>query len=392
MFLADAAKVRVIADVHAEHVDAEARFPVESLASLRRTPLLGLVVPAEMGGPGGDLFDLVAVAQELARSCLATSFIWAMHCQQVDAIVRFADPALQATIIPDLLAGRTYLASVTTEPGSDRQLLHAEAAAVPANGELAFCRASPIVTGVRHADAFLVTMRASPTDGTNHVTLVYAQRSQVRIVELAKWDTLGMRGTESNGVVIEGSVPSMQVVGSVGGFRTIAVESYAAVGHIGWAAAWIGAAREATRRVVRALNDDARARRALSDVRTDRLARARHELELAQALLAVVTHNVDRERRLGRSLADPGLQIQINALKVTASELAFSVVDTLIEVVGLDRGYRRTSSLRLEAAFRDLRSATLNYGNDRLRLVDGHLQMLDRGIHLAGDTVIDGSG
>jgi acyl-CoA dehydrogenase len=37
----------------------------------------------------------------------------------------------------------------------------------------------------------------------------------------------------------------------------------------------------------------------------------------------------------------------------------------------------------LERAFRDLRSASLNYGNDRLRRASGALALMDSEVHFA---------
>jgi hypothetical protein len=54
------------------------------------------------------------------------------------------------------------------------------------------------------------------------------------------------------------------------------------------------------------------------------------------------------------------------------------VVDGLMEVAGLATGYRRTPESPLERIFRDLRSASLMYSNDRLLLASGRLGLLDR--------------
>jgi acyl-CoA dehydrogenase len=58
-------------------------------------------------------------------------------------------------------------------------------------------------------------------------------------------------------------------------------------------------------------------------------------------------------------------------------------VDRLVQFAGLSRGYARNSPMPLERAFRDLRSASLNYSNDRLLTAIGSLQALDRPVRLA---------
>jgi alkylation response protein AidB-like acyl-CoA dehydrogenase len=83
------------------------------------------------------------------------------------------------------------------------------------------------------------------------------------------------------------------------------------------------------------------------------------------------------------TLGAPSTQLLMNALKVTASEQCLAAVDELIEVVGMRHGYLKDSSLALERALRDLRSAALNYSNDRLHAVDGALVLLDSEVRFA---------
>jgi acyl-CoA dehydrogenase len=82
-------------------------------------------------------------------------------------------------------------------------------------------------------------------------------------------------------------------------------------------------------------------------------------------------------------IATPPVQLLINTLKTEAADGCFRAVDELVEMTGLQGGYLARSPLRLERAFRDLRSASLNYGNDRLRLASGSLALMDSGLRFA---------
>lgn len=371
---------------YANEVDASARFPVENLKALRETGLLGLLVPVAQGGLGADLADLVEVSQVLAAECLSTAMIWAMHCQQVDLVVRHAQPRLQKHLLPRIARGEVYLASVTTEPGKGGHLLTGDAP-VQADGEwLRLDRQAPVVTGGTHSDGFLVTMRASPEAQPNELTLVYADREQLDPQVQGGWDALGMRGTASIRMRLTGSVPAWQIVGEPGGFRTVAIESLAPVGHIAWAACWLGAARGAFAALINLVRSPDRPGSidVRSDLVTERLARIRVDLELVSGYLHSVRNEVLTHRRNGRTLDTPATQIHLNTLKVVAAERCFSAIDRLVQLAGLSLGYRRDSTIPLERCFRDLRSASLNYANDRLLTASGALAVLDRGVQLAG--------
>jgi acyl-CoA dehydrogenase len=370
---------------HASDADASARFPVENLRALRETGLLGLLVPAEHGGLGGGLTDLVDIAQELAAECLSTAMIWAMHCQQVDPLVRYAGPRLRDRLLPRIAGGTAYLASVTTEPGKGGHLLTAVAPARTDGEQLWLERDAPVVTGGEVADGFLITMRAAEEAREDQLTLVYADRDQLDVSLRSGWETLGMRGTASVGMRLTGSVPVWQAVGEPGGFRTVALESLAPVGHLAWAGCWLGAARGAFARLVALIRspDRPRSLNITSDLFAERLARIRIDLEVVSAYLRTVCDEVVACREEGATLDVPAIQIHLNTLKVVAAERTFSAIDHMVQLAGLSLGYRRDAAVPLERHFRDLRSASLNYANDRLLVANGALALLDRSVRLA---------
>ncbi|GAA4929098.1 acyl-CoA dehydrogenase family protein [Actinoplanes utahensis] len=371
---------------HAAAVDAAARFPEEGMQALRASGLLGLLVPAEHGGMGGGLSDLLTVGRTLASACSSTAMIWAMHCQQVDALVRHATPRLHTELLPRIASGEVYLASVTTEAATGGRLLTA-AAALHETGELLdLRREAPIVTGGLHADGYLVTMRAGEEASRQSVSLVYVDRDQLDYETAGTWDPLGMRGTQSVAMTLTASVPRHHVVGVPGEFRDVAVDSMIPVGHLGWAACWLGAAQGALRDVVRLIGSRRRpgSLDPASDLVRERLARVRLDLELVSAYVERAAAEVMEHRAAGTSLDEPTTQIHLNVVKVAAAELTFGAVNRLVQLVGMSTGYMRTSSLPLERVFRDLRSASLNNADDRLLVATGALSLLDRGVRLAG--------
>lgn len=368
---------------HADAVDQAARFPVASVDALRRSGLMGLLVPVEHGGLGGTLGDLARVAAELSGHCLSTGMIWAMHCQQVAAIARHADPRLKARLLPRVAAGEVYLASVTSEKVKGGHLLSAVAPLRRAGDRVLLDRDAPIVTGGAHADGFLVTMRDGESAHPDEVSLVYADRDQVEVVldERRPWNPLGMRGTHSGPLRLTGEVDGTALVGGPAGFREVALSTFVPTGHIAWAACWLGAARAAARGVLELVRSPAGRKQfpVDSELLRTRLAEVRLDLDTTAALLAQVVHDTG-------ATANPeavDVQLRLNGVKVHAARRCFAVVDALIELVGLRHGYMRGGDVPLERVFRDLRSATLNYANDRLLLANGSLALVDRAVRLA---------
>ncbi|MBF9128542.1 acyl-CoA/acyl-ACP dehydrogenase [Plantactinospora sp. S1510] len=369
---------------HAREVDLTAAFPTDNLAALRKSGLLGLLVPQRYGGLGGDLADLVEIAGELAAECLSTAMIWAMHCQQVDVLLHHASAPLRDRLLPRIAAGDVYLASVTTEAGKGGHLLSADAAITRQDDDLLIDRMAPVVTGGEYADGFLITMRTSPDATAHEVSLVYADRDQLTLAGRGNWDPLGMRGTHSLGFSITGRVGADQLLGEPGGFRAITIESMVPAGHLGWAACWLGGARAAYAGLLRMLRSPDRPSSIDlgSPLVAERLARIRLDLEAVSAYLHAALAEVVTARRAGEPLSGTATQLHLNSLKVLAAELTFQAVDRMVQVGGLGLAYRRDSPLPLERVFRDLRSASLNYANDRLLVTNGALCMMDTAVTL----------
>ncbi|MGK5543254.1 acyl-CoA dehydrogenase family protein [Streptomyces sp. URMC 127] len=374
-------QVAAVAAEHLARTDRDASFPVEALDEMRRTGLLGLLVPASHGGLGGTTEDVVSASIALGRTDMSVAMIFAMHCQQVAALVRYGNQQLRDELLPEIAAGRVYLASVTTEAGKGGHLLTAESALTARDDELLIDRFAPIVTGGEYADGFLVTMQSPPPASPNQVSLVYAHRDQLTVERSGDWQPLGMRASHSVALRLTGTVPAHHVVGEHGGFRTIATTVFAPMAHLGWSACWLGTAAGALSRVVKLLRaPQSRGRVDLgSELLLTRLSRARQRIETVHALLARTLQVVATTD----DLSVPRVQLLLNSLKITAAEECHQAVDGLIDAVGMRHGYLKDSPTRLEHSLRDLRSAALNYSNDRLHLADGKLALLDPEVRLA---------
>lgn len=373
-------EVLAAAAAHAEQADETAEFPTAALDAMRATGLLGLLVPTGYGGGGGGLDDLVDVTLRLARVDMSVALIFAMHCQQVVAVVRHAVGPLAERLLPALGKGDLYLASVTTERGKGGHLLSSESSVRQDAGQLTIDRDAPIVTGGQHADAFLITTLAPDATSPTQVSLVYARRDQLTLEVRGGWQPLGMRATQSVPMRLTGRVPADQVIGAPGRFREIVAPTFGPLAHIGWSAAWLGAATGALSRILHHIRDAGRGQfDPSSELLLTRLARVRGRLDLVNALLRHTVAAVESTPEV----ADPSTQLLVNSLKVHAAEQCFAAADEMVELVGLRHGYLRSSPLYLERVFRDLRSASLNYANDRLLLVNGALTLRDRQVHLA---------
>lgn len=362
---------------YARAVDRERRFPEESLDALRSLGLAGYFIPRELGGVGGSLDTYVKVAALLGEECLSTAVVWAMHAQQVDVLVNQEFEGRER-VLGDIAARQLLVASVTTEYGKGGSLLNSISPLVRDGSRLRVERAAPIVACAEQAEYFLITMKAA--DKASAPTLVLVHRADGEIKVTGPWNTLGMRGTMSLPMSFNVTVPPERIIGE--SFRQLVIRTMIPVGHLGWVAAWFGAARGAFSRVLSRLRQlGAKKEKNLdSDLLRARLAEVRVSLDLVEAMLASISSKMDRlraERAPQEAYEEITFNIAVNNLKIAGSRMMFAAVDQLVEICGLFGGYVEDDEMGLERVFRDMRSASLMFHNDRLLDANGNLVFVE---------------
>jgi alkylation response protein AidB-like acyl-CoA dehydrogenase len=103
----------------AEELDREHRFPYELVAELAELGLMGLPVPEEYGGAGGDTVSYAVAIEELTRIDSSVAITVAAHTSLgTMPILLFGSEEQKRKWLPDLASGRRLAAFGLTEPGA----------------------------------------------------------------------------------------------------------------------------------------------------------------------------------------------------------------------------------------------------------------------------------
>ncbi len=106
----------------AEELDREARFPYELVAELAKLGLMGLPIPEEYGGAGGDTVSYAIAIEELTRIDSSVAITVAAHTSLgTMPILLFGNEEQKQEWLPRLASGQGLAAFGLTEPdaGSD---------------------------------------------------------------------------------------------------------------------------------------------------------------------------------------------------------------------------------------------------------------------------------
>jgi acyl-CoA dehydrogenase len=368
-----------VAAVHADDVDRNARFPVETIDALREQRALSAFVGSEYGGDGVSFPAIARACFELGRRCGASAMVFAMHQIQVATIARHLDGAPWfEDYLRELVAGQRLIASVTSEAGTGGDMGRSVAALTPAgDGRATFEKQAPTVSYGAYADDLLTTLRATPDAGPGEQVAVLARAADTTLEPTGTWDPLGMRGTCSPGYVVRAHIATEQALAAP--FSTIASATMVPVSHLLWAHLWLGIATDAfdrARAFVRAA-----ARRApgepvpaalkLSHVMTQlSLLRA----EVRSALDEWQEAETDRER-----LATMAFALRFNNLKLAASEQAPRVCQGAMGVCGIV-GFKNDTPFSVGRHLRDSMSASLMVANERIHQTNAGLLLIAKDV------------
>jgi short/branched chain acyl-CoA dehydrogenase len=103
----------------AEELDREHRFPYEIVSELAELGLMGIPVPEEHGGGGGDTLSYAIAIEELTRVDSSVAITVAAHTSLgTMPILLFGTDEQKQEWLPDLASGRKLAAFGLTEPGA----------------------------------------------------------------------------------------------------------------------------------------------------------------------------------------------------------------------------------------------------------------------------------
>jgi len=103
----------------AEELDREHRFPYEIVAELAELGLMGILVPEEYGGAGGDTLSYAIAIEELSKVDSSVAITVAAHTSLgTMPILLYGTEEQKREWVPDLASGKRLAAFGLTEPGA----------------------------------------------------------------------------------------------------------------------------------------------------------------------------------------------------------------------------------------------------------------------------------
>jgi acyl-CoA dehydrogenase len=361
------ARARAAADVaraNAAAVDAEARFPGEAFAELRKQRLLAIQVPQALDGEGATIAEIADVCYILGQSCSSTALIYAMHQIKMACIVRhFKNNAAHERILRRIGAEQLLMASSTTEGQAGGNVRSSEAAVEHDGAQITLERKATVISYAVEADGIVTTARRAADAPGNDQVLLVLLKSDYTLERLQVWDTLGMRGTHSEGFTLRARAAAGQILPEP--YERIHAQTMVPFAHLLWGSVWAGIAAAAAGKAQAFVRHVVRQSNGQTPPGAAHFTQAASTLRTLRGVLATSLRSYESIMSDEKAVSSLEFQAMITLTKVQVSELAVTTVLTALRACGLS-GYRNDTEFTIGRLLRDVLSAPIMISNDRI--------------------------
>ncbi|MGO9949341.1 MAG: acyl-CoA dehydrogenase family protein [Steroidobacteraceae bacterium] len=353
-----------IAKVNAAAVDTEARFPTEAFAELRKQRLLGLQIPQALGGESATIAEIADICYILGQACSSAALIYAMHQIKIACIVRHYKntPALER-VLRRIASEQLLMASSTTEGQAGGNVRSSEAPVEHDGEQVTLERKATVISYAVEADGIVTTARRAADAAGNDQVLLVLLKADYTLERLQVWDTLGMRGTHSEGFTLRARAAAGQLMPEP--YERIHAQTMVPFAHLLWGSVWAGIAAAAAGKAQGFIRHVVRQSNGQMPPGAAHFTQAVSTLRNLRGVLAASLRSYEAVMADEKAVSSMEFQATITLTKVQVSELAVTTVLSSLRACGLS-GYRNDTEFTIGRLLRDVLSAPLMISNDRI--------------------------
>jgi acyl-CoA dehydrogenase len=304
------------------------------------------------------------VCYQLGQACSSTGMIYAMHQIKIACIQRhMRGSATLAETLRRVCAEQLLLASSTTEGQGGGNVRSSEAPIEYQDGRVTLERAASVISYGAYADGIVTTARRTSTSPPSDQVLIAFLKADYTLTRLQGWNTLGMRGTCSEGYMLKANAVADQVLPDP--YEVIHARTMVPSAHLLWGSVWTGIAASATARAQAFIRNAMRHSNGQLPPGAPQFTKAMATLRTLRGMLTTSLRRYQQLMDDPQALASLDFQTMITLTKVEASELAASTVMSAMRACGL-AGYRNDGDYTLGRHLRDVLSSPIMINNDRI--------------------------
>ena len=341
-----------------KEMDEKGVFEKELLHQFFELGLMGIEIPEQYGGGGGQFFEAILAVEEFSRVDASAGVIVDVQNTLVNnALVRWATDEQKRKFLPKMAAD-TIGAYALSEAGSGSDAFALQTRAELKGADYVLNGRKLWITNGKEAGLFILFATVDASAGYKGITAFIIEKDFAGFTVGKKEDKLGIRASSTCELILEDcKVPKANVLGEAGKGYKIAIETLNE-GRIGIGAQMLGVARGAWEYARKYAQERKQFGKAISDFQGIQFQIAQMATEIEAARLMV--YNAAR-------MKDAGIPFVKEAAmtKLFASQVAERVTSLAIEIYG---GYGFTKDYPVEKYWRDAKIGKIYEGTSNMQL------------------------
>ena len=350
----------------AAEVDDQERFPMETVQKMAKLGLMGIPVPKEYGGAGGNVQMYIRAVEEISRVCATTGVILSAHTSLCMApILENGTEEQKQKYLPKLASGEWIGAFGLTEPNAGTDAAMQQTVAEDAGDHWVLNGTKIFITNAAYADVFIVMAMTDKSKGVKGISAFIVEKGFPGFSIGKKEAKMGIRGSATCELIFENCiVPKENLLGVMGKGFNLAMKTLDG-GRIGIAAQALGIAQGAMDETVKYTKERKQFGASIASFQN------------TQFQLADLETKINAARFLVRSAAwkkDMKLPYTKDAAmaKLFAAETAMEMTTKAVQFHG---GYGYTREYPVERMMRDAKITEIYEGTSEVQrmVIAGHL-------------------
>jgi butyryl-CoA dehydrogenase len=350
----------------AAEVDEQERFPMETVQKMAKLGLMGIPVPKEYGGAGGNVQMYIRAVEEISRVCATTGVILSAHTSLCMApILENGTEEQKQKYLPKLASGEWIGAFGLTEPNAGTDAAMQQTVAEDAGDHWVLNGTKIFITNAAYADVFIVMAMTDKSKGVKGISAFIVEKGFPGFSIGKKEAKMGIRGSATCELIFENCiVPKENLLGVMGKGFNLAMKTLDG-GRIGIAAQALGIAQGAMDETVKYTKERKQFGASIASFQN------------TQFQLADLETKINAARFLVRSAAwkkDMKLPYTKDAAmaKLFAAETAMEMTTKAVQFHG---GYGYTREYPVERMMRDAKITEIYEGTSEVQrmVIAGHL-------------------
>ena len=342
----------------AADIDAEHRFPEETVEKMAKYGLLGVPFPTEYGGAGGDHISYAITVEELSKKCASTGVICSAHTSLCCwPIFNWGTEEQRQKYLPDLLSGKKLGAFGLTEPNAGTDASGQQTRAEDCGDYWLLNGAKVFITNGGYADVFVVMAMTDKSKGNHGISSFIVEKGDEGFSIGKTEDKMGICASSTTELIFQNcKIPKDRLLGEIGDGFKVAMSTLDG-GRIGIASQALGIAQGALDVTIEYMKARKQFGKALSKFQALQFVVADLETQMQAARLLVYRAADMKDKHLPYGPAAA-------MAKLFAAETAMHVTTKCVQLHG---GYGYTKDYPVERMMRDAKITEIYEGTSEVQ-------------------------